>query len=276
LGLQQHALLNGPPAKLIALGGASVQAQAGAVIDGSGGGDIYATEFVPGTGGSRNVLTTTTQTVYALVPNYASPLASTDPTFTTKVAAGMTVTIPGGNGIPGGTYTLLPAEYATLPGAYRVVVTSTNSNPLLAKTITAMDGSVYMTGVLGNAINGSRASQSVRLEIQSNSVWTKYTEIDIAKGASYFTALAATNGTALPRLAQDAARMVVAASTSLLLNATNQFAPADGGLGGQLDITGTNLLVVASDQKSSSARRRTASSPRTAAMPVICSSIPTC
>jgi hypothetical protein len=40
------------------------------------------------------------------------------------------------------------------------------------------------------------------------------------------------------------------ASTSLLLNATNQFAPADGGLGGQLDITGTNLLVVASDQKS--------------------------
>ncbi|HEX3503123.1 MAG TPA: filamentous hemagglutinin N-terminal domain-containing protein, partial [Xanthobacteraceae bacterium] len=241
-----NTLLNGPPAKLVVLGGASVQTQAGAVIDGSGGGEVYATEFVPGTGGSRDVLTTTTQTVYALLPGYASSLAPFDPTFATKVTAGMTVTIPGGNGIPGGTYTLLPAEYATLPGAYRVVVTSTNSSPL-GKTVTAMDGSVYMTGVLGNAINGSSSSQGVRLEIQSNSVWTKYTEIDIAKGASYFTALAANNGVATPRLAQDAARMVVAASTSLLLSATNQFAPADGGLGGQLDITGTNLLVVASD-----------------------------
>jgi filamentous hemagglutinin family protein len=239
-------LLSGPPAKLIVLGGASVQTQAGAMIDGSGGGEIYATEFVPGTGGSRNVLTTTTQTVYALVPGYSSSLAPSDPTFTTKVAAGLTVTIPGGNGVPGGTYTLLPAEYATLPGAYRVVVVSTNANPA-GKTTTTMDGSVYMTGVLGNAINGSRSSQTALLQIQPNSVWTRYTEIDIAKGASYFTALAANNGTAAPRLAQDAARMVVAATNSLVLNAVNLFAPADGGLGGQLDITGTNLLVVASD-----------------------------
>src|SRR5262249_49404463 len=77
-------LLNGPPSKLIILGGASVQTQAGAVVDGSGGGDVYATEFVPGTGGSRNVLTTTTQTVYALVPGNRSSLAPYDPTFTTK------------------------------------------------------------------------------------------------------------------------------------------------------------------------------------------------
>ena len=42
--------------------------------------------------------------------------------------------------------------------------------------------------------------------------------------------------------------MVVAAGTALVLDATNQFAPANGGLGGQLDITGTNLVVAASDQ----------------------------
>ena len=242
-----NTLLKGPPAKLIVLGGSSVKTLAGATIDGRGGGEVYATEFVPGTGGSRNVLTTTTQTVYALVPGYASSLAPSDPTFTTKVAAGQTVTIPGGNGIPGGTYTLLPAEYATLPGAYRVVVGSASTNPA-AKPITTMDGSVYMTGVLGNSINGSRSSQTVLLQIQSNSVWTRYSEIDIAKGASYFAALAASNGAAAPRLAQDAARMVVAAGTALVLDATNQFAPAPGGLGGQLDITGTNLVVAASDQ----------------------------
>ncbi|MCK9917114.1 filamentous hemagglutinin family protein [Microbacteriaceae bacterium K1510] len=242
-----NTVLNGPSAKLIVLGGNTVDTQAGAVIDGSGGGDVYATEYVPGTGGSRNVLTTTTQTVYALVPGYSSSLAPSDPTFSTSVAAGQTVTIAGGNGIPAGTYTLLPAEYATLPGAYRVVVVSTNVNPQ-TKTVTAPDGSVYLTGTLGNAINGASSSQTALLQIQSNAVWTKYTEIDIAKGNGYFSALAAANGAAAPRLAADAARMVVAAATSLALNATNRFTPDTDGLGGQLDITGTNLVVAASDQ----------------------------
>ncbi|MCK9917085.1 filamentous hemagglutinin family protein [Microbacteriaceae bacterium K1510] len=240
-------LLNGPPTKLVAFGGVRVETQSGAVIDGSGGGGVYATEFVPGTGGSRNVLTTTAQTVYALVPGYGPSLAAFDPSFTTKVATGQTVTLSGGNGIPAGTYTLLPAEYATLPGAYRVVVVSTNVNPQ-TKTVTTSDGSVTMTGVLGSAVNGSHSSQTALLQIQSNAVWTKYTQIDVAKGNSYFTALAAANGTAVPRLAEDAARMVVAAGTSLTLNATNRFAPAEGGLGGQLDITGTNLVVAASDR----------------------------
>ncbi|MCK9917090.1 filamentous hemagglutinin family protein [Microbacteriaceae bacterium K1510] len=241
-------LLNGPPSKLVVLGGIKVETQAGAVIDGRGGGEVYATEFVPGTGGSRNVLTTTTQTVYALVPSYNSSLAAYDPSFTTTVSAGQTVTIPGGNGIPAGTYTLLPAQYATVPGAYRVVVVSTNTNPGTATSVVNPDGSVYMTGVFGNAINGSRSSQTALLQIQSNDVWTKYSEIDITKGASYFTALAANKGTATPRLAQDAARLVVTAGTSLVLNAINRFAPADGGLGGQLDITGENLVVAASDK----------------------------
>lgn len=245
-----NTLLNGPPGKLIALGGSNIDTQAGAIIDGSGGGDVYATEFVPGTGGSRNVLTTTTQTIYALVPGYSSGMAPYDPSFTTKVAAGTTVTLPGGNGIAGGTYTLLPAEYATLPGAYRVVVTNTNASPY-AQTFTAPDGSVYMTGVLGNAINGSSSSQTALLQIQSNSVWTQYSQIDIAKGSTYFTALASTNATAVPRLAQDAARLVVAAATSLALDADNRFDPAAGGLGGQLDITGTNLVVAASDKLAS-------------------------
>ena len=46
------------PGKSIGLSGANIKTEAGATIDASGGGDIYATEFVAGTGGSRNVLTT--------------------------------------------------------------------------------------------------------------------------------------------------------------------------------------------------------------------------
>ncbi|MBY6242346.1 filamentous haemagglutinin family protein [Methylosinus sp. Sm6] len=244
------AILNGPPAKLITLGGANVDAQAGAILDGRGGGDIYATEFIPGTGGSRNVLTTSTQAVYALLPGFGSALAPYDPAFATSVAAGLTVTLSGGNGVPAGTYTLLPAEYATLPGAYRVVVVSTKTNPYSQSFATA-DGSVYATGVLGNAITGSQSPQAALLQIQSKEVWTRYSQIDVTTGKSYFTALAASNATALPRLAQDAARLSVAAGVNLSLDATNLFDPASGGLGGMLDITGEKILVAASDRLAS-------------------------
>ncbi|WP_003610597.1 filamentous haemagglutinin family protein [Methylosinus trichosporium] len=86
-----------PPAKSISLLGADVSASAGATIDGSGGGDIYATEFIAGNGGSRNVLATYEpildnpghyasqypdgRQVYALVPSYLASVAAFDPTF---------------------------------------------------------------------------------------------------------------------------------------------------------------------------------------------------
>ena len=131
--------LNGPPQKLIALGGAAINTQSGAVIDERGGGDVYATEFVPGTGGSRNVLATSN--TYALVPGYEAKVAPYDPSFGATIAPGMSVTLPGGNGIAAGTYTLMPAMYATLPGAYRAVVTSTNAGTTPVNSV-APDGSI--------------------------------------------------------------------------------------------------------------------------------------
>ncbi len=237
-------VLNGPPAKLIVLGGASVNTQSGAVIDERGGGDVYATEFVPGTGGSRNLVTT--PNTFALVPSYAAKVAAYDPSFGSTVVPGMSVTLAGGNGIAGGTYVLMPAIYATLPGAYRVVVSSTNAGTTPVNSV-GPDGTISMTGTLGNVIGGSRSSQTALLQIQSSATWTKYSEIDIASGNSYFAKLAATNGTVTPRLAIDAGQLVVAAANALTLDASNLFAPAAGGRGGQLDIAGTNMLVVASD-----------------------------
>jgi filamentous hemagglutinin family protein len=246
---EMGTVLSGPPPKLIVLGGNAITTQPGAVLDGRGGGDVYATEFVPGTGGSGNVLTTTTQTVYALVPSYLAStmaVAPYDPTFGATVPLGSTVTLSGGDGVAAGSYLLLPAQYATLPGAYRVAIVSTNASPSSVATVTP-DGSVYMTGTLGNAITGSQSSQTALLQIQSNAVWTKYSQIDIASGDSYFSRLAAANGAATPRLAADAAQLSVAAATALVLQAANNFAPAPGGRGGQIDITGANILVAASD-----------------------------
>ncbi|MGY3591283.1 filamentous hemagglutinin family protein [Bradyrhizobium sp. USDA 4341] len=89
-------VLTAPPSKSISLFGTDVATQSGAVLDLNGGGDIYATEFVAGTGGSRNALTTYQQNpangsitptyadarqVYALVPTYSSAVAAFDPNF---------------------------------------------------------------------------------------------------------------------------------------------------------------------------------------------------
>jgi filamentous hemagglutinin family protein len=238
-------VLNGPPAKLIVLAGASVVTQAGATIDASGGGDVYATEFVAGTGGSRDVLATAN--TYALVPSYEAKVAAYDPTSGETVALGSAVTLAGGDGIAAGTYTLLPASYATLPGAYRVVVMSTNTGSNTTVDTVAADGSIYLTGTLTNAVTGARSSSTAMLEIQPDATWTKYSEIDINYGDSYFAKLAATNDTATPRLAGDAGQLVVAAANALVLDATNRFAPASGGRGGEVDITGANIVVAASD-----------------------------
>lgn len=237
-----------PPSKNVVLNGQSVSTAPGAVIDLSGGGDVYASEFVQGTGGSRNVLTEAGagQAVYALVPGYVGAIAANDTIYGQAVPVGTSVTLSGGNGVAAGTYTLMPASYAMLPGAYRIVVVSTNATPSVRGSV-AQDGSIYMTGTLGNTITGQRSSQTALLEIQSKAVWSRYSEIDIAHGNSYFAGLAAANGVTAPLLPIDGGVLTVNAVNALNLQATNRFAPAEGGRGGTVAIAGSNILVRASD-----------------------------
>ncbi|NVO17722.1 MAG: filamentous hemagglutinin family protein [Rhodoplanes sp.] len=89
----------GPPAKSISVYGKTIEM--GGIVDASGGGDVYAVEFIAGSGGSRNALIPYTQTgasgatttyqsqyadgrqVYALVPVYTAKIAAYDPVFST-------------------------------------------------------------------------------------------------------------------------------------------------------------------------------------------------
>jgi hypothetical protein len=91
--------LNAPPAKYIGVNGTSVALNKGATIDLSGGGDLQAAEWVPGTGGTRDVLSQYNVSyasgkgatavpvnagagnVYAIVPGKQSPVAAYDPLF---------------------------------------------------------------------------------------------------------------------------------------------------------------------------------------------------
>ena len=218
---------------------------------------------MPGTGGSRNVLTVTgpgNETVYALVPQTEAAVAPFDPTFAftdtpatgtpadpDPIAPGLSVTLSGGNGIPAGTYTLMPSMYATLPGAVRVVAISGTTNDTAAQNFTSPDGSQFIAGTFANAITGAHNSQSILFEVQSNAVWTRYSEIDITSGQTFFANQAGSNGTLAPPLPADAGHLEIGATNSLTFDATDLFTPATGGRGGEADISASNILVLAPD-----------------------------
>ncbi|WCM18167.1 filamentous hemagglutinin family protein [Paraburkholderia bryophila] len=91
--------LSAPPSKFIGVNGSSVALNKGATIDLSGGGDLQAAEWVPGTGGTRDVLSqynvsyasnptgvavpvnVGATNVYAILPGAQSPVSAYDPGF---------------------------------------------------------------------------------------------------------------------------------------------------------------------------------------------------
>uniref|UniRef100_UPI00158931F9 filamentous haemagglutinin family protein n=1 Tax=Burkholderia anthina TaxID=179879 RepID=UPI00158931F9 len=95
--------LSAPPSKFIGVNGSRVALAKGATIDLSGGGDLQAVEWVPGTGGTRDVLSqynvsyaggkgaTAVPTnagagnVYAIMPGAQSPVAAYDPVLAQTV-----------------------------------------------------------------------------------------------------------------------------------------------------------------------------------------------
>jgi hypothetical protein len=233
-----------PPGKKLVVSANAVQLSAGATIDLTGGGDIQAIEFVPGTGGSRDVLSGTN--VYAIIPGYNPAAAPIDFDFLLQrydalPAAGSQVFLSGAAGVPAGFYTLLPAHYATLPGALRVSVASGGGEALSSLNKTLPDGTLRMAGYFANSAAGTRDPLPQYFEVQTSQVWRQYSEIDQTLGNSFF----GTHAPAGTRLAQDAGHAVFSAVAALDLAGSVRFAPDTNGRGGLLDIVAQDIQILA-------------------------------
>src|SRR5690606_21430950 len=105
----------------------------GSQIDLRGGGDLFAYRWVPGLGGTKDVLASNES--FAVVPGYASPVAAQAPYNASPVTdslngdtgyvndgikAGDQIYLSAESGLPAGVYTLLPARYALLEGAFLI------------------------------------------------------------------------------------------------------------------------------------------------------------
>jgi filamentous hemagglutinin family protein len=264
---RSNTALTGLPTKQIDIQAANIIDTKGSVIDLSGGGDLYASEFVAGNGGSRDVLSSlnpysatsfaggllgnvaldnSISQVYAILPGNNPLVAPGDLDFATVAGLGnptppigLSVTLPAMGGLPAGTYTLLPAAYATLPGAYRVVVVAGSANFAVSHDAILPDGTLSLSGRITDDLTGQSNETTLEFLVQSGPVWRQYSEIDITSANSFF---AATEATA--RLPVDAGSLILQAGQTLDLAGTLLGGAGEGGRSSTVDISARNIAVV--------------------------------
>lgn len=242
--------IEAPLAKSVTLAapGQTVQLLSGE-IDLSGGGQMLGWEFVPGPGGSTDIFTGASG-AYAIVPSvtgYAphdAAIAATQggTTLGGALALGQQITVGEGGPLPAGTYALLPARYALLPGAF-LVSPQGRTPTTLGYTQVQPNGS-YVIGAVTSRV-GSTANNQVATawSITASSIARRSSEVRTTDTDSFFAAQAAKAGTAAPRLARDAGALNIEA-LSLALESVNRFAVQDAlSRGGSLNISSERIHV---------------------------------
>lgn len=258
--------LTAPPTGTLKLAGAAVEVGAGSTVGISGGGDVFAYEFVPGTGGSRDVLDRFNsdpysgnnglsyadgRQVYAIVPGLSSEaVAAYDPIYGSDYgdlydasAVGKSVYLDGISGLTPGWYTLLPAKYAVLPGGLRIVE-QTGAEAIVGGTANLLDGSQIATGYYGSAATGLRESTLRTFSVQNATTFRQYSNIVTTSATKAFADKATRNGLALPRSPLDAGRIILEPIEKLILEASLSTNPGTGGRGAQADISGQAFRIV--------------------------------
>lgn len=236
------------PDKAIRLSGRQLDLQPQSRLDLSGGGDLQAHEFTVGPGGSRDVLTD--PGMYAIVPGYRAGVAPVDlqdagdaqPSTGSAVYLSGAAQIGGGAGLPDGVYTLLPAHYALLPGAFAVRVDTGVMDRMPGPATVRADGITIASGYLTDTRAQAPADARWRaIEVMTQAQVLARSEFSLNRASQFF---AATTGRP-----QDAGLLSIrtsgAGSRALVLDATIATAAGAGGRGAAVDISAPDLAIVA-------------------------------
>jgi filamentous hemagglutinin len=241
------SMLNG---KKISINGSNVDMQSNAKLDISGGGDTQAFEWIQGIGGSKDILNAAGY--YAVLPSLSNQYAPYDYNMFGKsdVTLGQAVYLAGGNGLSAGTYTLLPAHYALLPGAFLVKV---DGGALPVNTrVSQLDGSSLMSGYM-TQLDGTSRGQYGSFNVLSGNVFyanagTKNykgpAEYKITYGNDFFTNKAITDDTATSQLSADAGQLAISATNTLNLDGQILAKKTTSGKGALVDISSNRIQVV--------------------------------
>jgi len=246
----------GAPGKKVNLSAVSIDSQAGSLIDVRGGGDLFAYQWLKGVGGSRDILASTTS--FAVIPGYqasympyapfnSSPLATNlggNPGYVNgSLSVGDQIYLGRSDGLAAGVYTLLPARYALLPGAF--LVTAQSGTPI--GTFVNPDGSSIVSGYRLNSLNpaGLDGHLFSRFEVIRSGVVRERAEYADFLGNFTFPAYARRLGVAQNRLPGDSGQVVLQATQALTLQGSVSAAATGGGRGGLVDISSPVDILIA-------------------------------
>ncbi|WP_076866184.1 filamentous hemagglutinin N-terminal domain-containing protein [Bradyrhizobium mercantei] len=240
----------------ISLSGPAVTVASGALLDLSGGGQLLGAGFISGRGGSVDALlnplaaanpgnsySSSKNQVYAIVPSASADYAPIVPASQGAAPSiGQRITIGGGvPGLAAGTYTLMPASYALLPGAFRVEL-GASTQP--GGSAVALPNGSYVTTAYGSVANTSiHGSQPNLAVITPGATVRSYSQYNEQDYTSFMLATAARTGQPRPSLPADAAtlQLILAAqpsggSPSFSFAGQALFTPGSGGYGGTVSV----------------------------------------
>jgi len=243
------------PEKRITLEAPAVELAAGSVVNIKGGGDLMAWEHVPGPGGSHDVLAL--PGMFAVMPAFGNAIAPS----AASIRSGDRIWLDAGSGLPAGWYTVLPASYAMLPGAYAIQAIG-GSTGKAATSMTLADGTAIVSGYRANTLDGSRDQQSSSWRVMSGSVFRQYSEYNEAFANTFFASDAfkltqyrlTGQQIVTPRLPIDGGSVVFKATQDLILKGELRSQAAAGGRGGLVDIAANKIAIVGADQSAGTLR----------------------
>lgn len=236
--------------KKITLNANNMNLQAGSRVDISGNGDTLAYEWIQGIGGSVDVLSQAGY--YAVLPSLGNQYAPYDYLMSagSDVGIGQAIYLSGGNGLAAGKYTLLPAHYALLPGAF--LVSTNGANIQFNTQVTQADGTALSSGYLTKIDGTSRGQYTSFNIVNGNSFYKDYgtknykglAEYLVSSGNALLTKNALRDGKDIPRLTNDAGQLVLAAGNSLNLEGSINTSNVAGAKGALVDISSNDIRVV--------------------------------
>lgn len=237
-------------AKAINIDSDNVDMQQSAKLDLSAGGDMFAYEWVPGLGGSQDILAQ--PNTYAVIPTMKGEFAPKDLVYagsSAGVEVGQTIYLSGGSGLPAGTYTLLPARYALVPGAFVVQAQPSTTPTPIGQVARQQDGSTLTAGYFGDN-TGARDANWSTFRVFDGSVFRPATgtvskapsQYILTSANTFFNNPLKTEG--LVTSAPDDVGKLSLKANQLALNASVLANTVGNGDGLQVDISSDKIRVV--------------------------------
>ena len=208
-----------------------------AIVDISGGGELLSYEHIPGPNGTFDILDIDINPEYfAVIPNYVNDYGASDHIESTnfQYAIGSQFTLDqSSGGLPAGTYTILPARYALLPGAFLVRPESGFEGISSAQSILQADGTSIVAGRIGIANTGIVDVVNQGYSIVSQSSIIQFAEYKTTGANSFFDV----------GVPNDAKRVTFLAGSNLDFLGSIE-GSAENGRAGFVDIVSNKIAII--------------------------------